>query len=174
MAIRQWHAQGRLNPTQGLLMRATRPAEELYDLANDPHEIHSLADQTAFHSTLVQMREALNQWMTETQDQGREPESAAMYESDMAVYLQKHRDKGDLERLKILQQNIQWMQEQAAGNDEPSKKENTRALWGVQSRGRTFSMLNISCDETFLLQYPFPIASPRFPQDSCSFDQPWF
>ena len=52
--------------------------------------------------------------MTETQDQGREPESAAMYESDMAVYLQKHRDKGDLERLKILQQNIQWMQEQAA------------------------------------------------------------
>ena len=60
------------------------------------------------------MREALNQWMTETRDQGREPESAAMYESDMAVYLQKHRDKGDLERLKILQQNIQWMQEQAA------------------------------------------------------------
>ena len=60
------------------------------------------------------MREALNQWMTETRDQGREPESTAMYESDMAVYLQKHRDKGDLERLKILQQNIQWMQEQAA------------------------------------------------------------
>ena len=114
MAIRQWHAQGRLNPTQGLFMRATRPAEELYDLANDPHEIHNLADQTAFHSTLVQMREALNQWMTETRDQGRKPESAAMYESDMAVYLQKHRDKGDLERLKILQQNIQWMQEQAA------------------------------------------------------------
>ena len=114
MAIRQWHAQGRLNPTQGLLMRATRPAEELYDLANDPHEIHNLAAQTAFHSTLVQMREALNHWMTETRDQGREPESAAMYESDMAVYLQKHRDKGDLERLKILQQNIQWMQEQAA------------------------------------------------------------
>jgi hypothetical protein len=52
--------------------------------------------------------------MTETRDQGRKPESAAMYESDMAVYLQKHRDKGDLERLKILQQNIQWMQEQAA------------------------------------------------------------
>ena len=52
-------------------------------------------------------------------DQGREPESAAMYESGMAVYLQKHRVKGDLERLKILQQNIQWMQEQAAKNDDP-------------------------------------------------------
>jgi len=57
-AIRQWHTQGRLNPNQGLLMRATRPAEELYDLASDPHEIHKLAGQTAFIPTLTQMREA--------------------------------------------------------------------------------------------------------------------
>ena len=49
-------------------MRATRPAEELYDLANDPHEIHNLAGQTASSSKLTQMREALNQWMTKTRD----------------------------------------------------------------------------------------------------------
>ena len=33
------------------------------------------------------MRRRLNQWMKETKDKGRKPESAKMFNSDMKVYL---------------------------------------------------------------------------------------
>ncbi|MEM0925260.1 MAG: sulfatase, partial [Planctomycetota bacterium] len=44
IAIRDWHELGKLNATQRLLLQAERPAEELYDLRSDPHEIRNLAD----------------------------------------------------------------------------------------------------------------------------------
>ena len=41
--LKELDAQGKLTPVQKVLTAPTMPAEELYDLDNDPHEIHNLA-----------------------------------------------------------------------------------------------------------------------------------
>ncbi|MFI3305577.1 MAG: sulfatase [Rikenellaceae bacterium] len=52
-----------------------RPAEELYDIVNDPHEIHNLASDPAYAEVLTKMRGRLEGWIEETDDQGEYPES---------------------------------------------------------------------------------------------------
>lgn len=66
---------GKLTPEQAAFMRPAKPAEELYDLINDPWELVNLADDPAHRSTLVQMRQVLADWEERTDDQGRHPET---------------------------------------------------------------------------------------------------
>ncbi len=47
---------------------AKRPAEELYDLSKDPHEISDVAGQTAYAAAQKQLRARLEQWMKDTAD----------------------------------------------------------------------------------------------------------
>jgi len=47
-----------------------KPAEELYDLHNDPYETHNLAADPGHQKTLKRMRAATLAWMTETKDTG--------------------------------------------------------------------------------------------------------
>lgn len=54
-----------------------RPAEELYDLKNDPHEINNLANDKAYAKQLKTMRDYLDNWVKETDDKGQYPESEA-------------------------------------------------------------------------------------------------
>ena len=108
-ALRAWHTAGKLNDTQQLLFQPTRPQEELYDLANDPHEINNLARDPKHAAMLKTMRGQLDQWMQKTGDHGRRPEPARMYDSDMALYLDKVKRKGDAAHLKTLQDNIAQM-----------------------------------------------------------------
>ena len=114
IALREWHAAGKLNPTQELVFRETRPREELYDLKADPFEIHNLADDPQHAAKLKQMRRALNQWMKDTHDQGRNPESPARYDSDMQVYLDSLRKKQNADHLKTIEDNIAVMKKWAA------------------------------------------------------------
>src|SRR5207249_6135252 len=44
--LKELHAQGKLTPAQAFLTAPTMPAEELYDLEADPHEIRNLATST--------------------------------------------------------------------------------------------------------------------------------
>ena len=88
-AMRRLHEEGKLTPEQALIMRETRPAEELYDLQNDPYELKNLADDPAHQEVLKELRRELDEWIARTDDHGRNPEPAAMYDSDMAVYLGK-------------------------------------------------------------------------------------
>jgi arylsulfatase A-like enzyme len=86
--LRKLHADGQLDELQERLLFAPgRASEELYDLQADPQELRNLAADPAHRTTLEQLRERLAQWETESGDRGREPESEAMYDSDMAVYL---------------------------------------------------------------------------------------
>ncbi|WP_182866984.1 sulfatase family protein [Rhodopirellula sp. JC639] len=115
IALRESHAAGELNATQQLLFRDTRPAEELYDLKKDPHEIHNLADDPAFATTLTDLRRRLDVWMDQTGDQGRRPESDAMYDSDMKVYTDRlSLPRFDPKQLETVQKNIALMKQWAA------------------------------------------------------------
>lgn len=51
-----------------------KPVEELYDTANDPHEVNNLAGSAEHGRTLVRMRAAHQEWMRETSDLGVVPE----------------------------------------------------------------------------------------------------
>ncbi len=69
--LKQLHADGKLTPVQDRLCAPTMPAEELYDLRNDPYEIDNLADKPEHQETLKRLRAVLEHWIDETNDQGR-------------------------------------------------------------------------------------------------------
>lgn len=72
--LRELHAAGKLTPDQARLLAPTRPAEELYDLSADAHEVVNLADSAQHATVLREMRRALDEWIVTTDDQGRFPE----------------------------------------------------------------------------------------------------
>ncbi len=115
ITLRQAYKDEALNKTQRLLFRETRPAEELYDVNADPYEINNLAEDPAYADELAKMRERLATWMVETNDKGREPESAEMFDSDMAVYVGGLKaKKRDPEHLQKIIDNIELMKKWAA------------------------------------------------------------
>ncbi|WP_264822477.1 chitobiase/beta-hexosaminidase C-terminal domain-containing protein [Halocatena marina] len=69
-------ANGELTDTQAQWFADTRPAEELYDLQEDPHEIENLADDPTHEDVLERLRGALDDWRQRTGDRaaGREAE----------------------------------------------------------------------------------------------------
>ncbi len=90
IALRTLNETGKLSDLQKeLLFHPMRPHEELYDLKIDPFELKNLAADSGHHDTLLKLRATLDGWMEETGDMGRLPESDAMYDSDMAVYINR-------------------------------------------------------------------------------------
>ncbi len=75
--IKQLHAEGKLNPTQDALAQPTMPPEELYDLQTDPYETHNLANSSEHREELERLRSVLEQWLIDSDDQGRFPEAAS-------------------------------------------------------------------------------------------------
>ncbi len=69
------YAEGKLSPAQARFMAPKRPFEELYDLENDPDEIHNLVDNEEHKATLETLRYTLDTWITDTKDQGEIPEN---------------------------------------------------------------------------------------------------
>lgn len=109
--LRELHAEGKLNPLQErVLFSPTRPREELYDLNDDRYELHNLAADPSYSGMLEKLRNRLDKWIADTGDKGRTPESAAMYDSDMAAYLKGN--KG--EQAEVLRRNIATMKRWAA------------------------------------------------------------
>jgi N-sulfoglucosamine sulfohydrolase len=75
--LAQMHREGTLNEVQDRFASDVRPAEEFYDLKNDPHETRNLihsADR-AIAMEIAQHRDRLSRWILETDDKGRFPET---------------------------------------------------------------------------------------------------
>ena len=72
--MRELYKKGKLNELQSRFYQPTRPAEELYDLKNDPFEINNLAADPNYNKELLALRSQLYQWMDETNDAGIIPE----------------------------------------------------------------------------------------------------
>ena len=75
--FREMMANNEMNETQLIFFGPEKPPEELYDLENDPHEIHNLAEDSAFQKELEEHRQLLKDWIVETGDQGQATESDA-------------------------------------------------------------------------------------------------
>lgn len=75
--LQEMYNNGELNETQARFASDVRPAEELYDLKNDPHEINNLIHSPDRHHAmeLAKHRDLLYRWIIETDDRGRFPES---------------------------------------------------------------------------------------------------
>ena len=70
------HEKGKLTPAQSICFSAPRPAEELYDLKLDPHEIKNLAADERYSPLLDAMRSALADWESRTKDAAPELRTA--------------------------------------------------------------------------------------------------
>ncbi len=65
--------QGKLTEEQARFWQ-TKPPEELYDLENDPDEVHNLASSPEHRQVLRRMRGALRRWILQVRDVGFLPE----------------------------------------------------------------------------------------------------
>lgn len=79
-AMRALRDAGKLPPQQRGCFTVPRLAEELYDVAADPHELKNVATEGDYAEALSQMRELLNRWEKETGD--RLPEARRPDEFD--------------------------------------------------------------------------------------------
>lgn len=73
---REMYERGELTPAQALPY-SPRPAEELYDLQEDPHELVNLANDPDHEEILQEMRQLVDEWIEDTDDKGQYPESKA-------------------------------------------------------------------------------------------------
>lgn len=78
-AMRRLHELGQLNAVQERLFADHMEPEELYDLDADPYETVNLATSTRpeHQAALARLRQATDDWIRDTNDQGRYFESAA-------------------------------------------------------------------------------------------------
>jgi arylsulfatase A-like enzyme len=72
--LRELYAKGTLNENQEFWLHPTKSEEELYDLENDPYELHNLAGIPEFQDTLLHLRKVMKEWIKETNDLGQFPE----------------------------------------------------------------------------------------------------
>ena len=74
--MRQLQEVGELSGPPARWLAPTRPEFELYDLESDPHEIENLAADPQHATTLNRLQAALERWIEDSGDLGRELESS--------------------------------------------------------------------------------------------------
>jgi N-sulfoglucosamine sulfohydrolase len=92
---------GELNEVQSKFWES-KPAEELYDVEADPHNVHNLAEDPKHQATLERMREANRQWLLESKDTGFIPE-AMMIEIAKNTTLYEYARSGKYPLQKVMQ-----------------------------------------------------------------------
>ena len=69
------HLEGALTDPQNLMFQFPRPAEELYDIQNDPFEMNNLAGDHEVEPVRQKLSEALDEWISKVGDYGKTDES---------------------------------------------------------------------------------------------------
>lgn len=92
-AIEEAYLMGELNEVQERFFKP-KPYEELYDIKEDPHNIHNLADKDEYSDVLSRFRAAMDEWQIENRDAGLIPE-AILFEinQEMAIFHYTHSEK---------------------------------------------------------------------------------
>ncbi len=79
--IKELGAQGKLTPWQAdFYLAPSMPAEELYDMENDPYSMHNLVNSPSeeHRTALTRLRAVLETWIADSNDQGRNLEPPAL------------------------------------------------------------------------------------------------
>lgn len=83
--IVQLAEEGRLNESQYTYAGPSKPAEALFDVKADPHQLHNLANSPSHQDVLERLRARLQGWMRSTHDLGFLPEETMMQWSEEGV-----------------------------------------------------------------------------------------
>lgn len=135
-AFAEWrtlHQQGRLNRQQSQFFEI-QPAESLYDLQADPHEVNNLAADPGHHETLLKLRGMLQQRMRGMPDLSLLPEPVMLAESaarSPADLGQEQRDRisGLLSTADL--QLLPWDQAQAGLHEALKSEDELQRYWGL-------------------------------------------
>ena len=73
-------ASGEATPAQWQIVSSTKPAEELYELSSDPHEVVNRIDDPGLVAVRDELRAALDAWIERTGDLGMLPEGEMVRE----------------------------------------------------------------------------------------------
>ena len=98
--LRRVHAAGGLANAAKIFMADQKPAEELYDLDSDPHEVNNLAADPNHQQTLERLRAVHLQWVLKTRDIGLIPESEIERREKLAGARYNILEKADPELIK--------------------------------------------------------------------------
>jgi N-sulfoglucosamine sulfohydrolase len=112
------HKEGKLTPEQAQFMAPTRPKEELYDLQNDPHELHNLAEDRKHQGILREYSRRLDQWIKTTKDQGEQPEDpkvVAYWQNDMTESYKKQMEQRGLTPDVSDEEYLKWWEKRLLG-----------------------------------------------------------
>lgn len=91
--LRRLAAAGELTGAAAAWMAETKPAEELFDVATDPHCVHNLADDPAHAQGKAKLSAELDQWMASTGDLGMVPERELIARGLIADQLDAYRTR---------------------------------------------------------------------------------
>lgn len=97
------YEQRTLTPAQEALVK-DMPYEELYDLKNDPYETVNLVSQQKYAQALLQLREVLDNWIKETNDQGLSEDSDAIKAAFQEYHDESHSSRK--EKIEQLHQEV--------------------------------------------------------------------
>ena len=81
LRMRELHKEDKLTPAQARFLAPRKPAEELYDLRKDPHEINNLVDESDYSMILHELRKTLHQWLRSSEDQALDLNKKGQWEA---------------------------------------------------------------------------------------------
>ncbi len=93
--------QGKLEPPKTHFWE-TKPAEELYDLQEDPDEVNNLANSAEHQEVLLRLRQAQREWAREIRDLGFLPEGEIHSRSQGTTPYEMGRDEDRYPMAKIM------------------------------------------------------------------------
>jgi len=105
------YSEGKLTAEQAKFMASTRPKEELYDLQDDPHELHNLANEPDYQGILKELCSKLDTWIEETGDQGEIPEDEEVvtyWDKNFEEHFSKNMEERGLESDISPEKYIDW------------------------------------------------------------------
>jgi arylsulfatase A-like enzyme len=98
--LKELGAQGKLTPLQQFLTAPTMPPEELYDEIADPYETVNLATSPEHQKVLVELRTAVDRWIEDSNDQGKQLEPLEIARAKGATRPDSDPNKGSTQKPK--------------------------------------------------------------------------
>ncbi|WP_298488171.1 sulfatase [uncultured Maribacter sp.] len=89
--FKKLHVEGKLTPYQEEHWFGLRPKEELYNLKEDPHQMHNLAEDSEYATILLEYRNELESWIERTDDKGQYKEDATQLKATYDLWKDRPR-----------------------------------------------------------------------------------